>query len=99
MNLFYAEITITIGNHNVAPFWHSPWLNGMKPKDIAPLIFEVSTRKKWSVSQALHNNAWISKIKVDASLSIQHIHMYIQLWELLSNVSLVVEIDNSIVWH
>jgi hypothetical protein len=58
----------------------------MKPKDIAPLIFEVSTKKKWSGRQALHNIDWISKIKMDATISIQHIHEYIWLWELLNNV-------------
>jgi hypothetical protein len=40
MSLFYASTTITIGNSNIATFWNSPWLNGMKPKDIAPLIYE-----------------------------------------------------------
>jgi hypothetical protein len=57
MELFYAATTITIGNGNIAPFWHSPWLNGKKPKDIAPLIYEASTRKKWSVKQATLDNA------------------------------------------
>jgi hypothetical protein len=56
MSLFYACTTITIGNGKIAPFWDLPWLNGMMPKDIAPLIFEASTRNKWKVNQALHNN-------------------------------------------
>jgi hypothetical protein len=56
MSLFYAATTITIGNGSIAPFGDSPWLNGRMPKDIAPLIFVASTRKKWSVKQTLHNN-------------------------------------------
>jgi hypothetical protein len=44
--LFYACTTITIGNKEIAPFWDSHWLNGKKPRDIAPLIFEASIRKK-----------------------------------------------------
>jgi hypothetical protein len=36
------------------------WHNGKMPKDIAPLIFEASTREKQSAKQALHNKAWIS---------------------------------------
>jgi hypothetical protein len=39
MGIYYASSTITIGNHNIAPFWESPWLNGRRPKDIALLIF------------------------------------------------------------
>ena len=46
MNLFYACTTITLGNGKIAPFLDSPWLNGRKPMDIAPLIFKASTRKK-----------------------------------------------------
>jgi hypothetical protein len=69
MSLFYASTTITIENSNIATFWNSPWLNGMKPKDIAPLIYEVSTRKKWKVKHAMNDNARISEIRIDASLS------------------------------
>jgi hypothetical protein len=36
MNLFYASINPSIGNGKIAMFWHSPWLRGVKPKDIAP---------------------------------------------------------------
>jgi hypothetical protein len=64
MELFYASTTISIGNGEIAPFWDSSWLNGKKPKDIAPLIYEASTRKKWKVKHALTNNAWIAKIKI-----------------------------------
>jgi hypothetical protein len=64
MGLFYASTTISIGNGEIAPFWDSSWLNGKKPKDIGPLIYEASTRKKWKVKHALINNAWIAKIKI-----------------------------------
>jgi hypothetical protein len=80
MDRFFASTTITVGNGKIAPFWDSPWLNGRKPKNIDPLIYEVSTRTKWKVNQALLNDAWISKIKMDTSLTVQHIHEYIRLW-------------------
>jgi hypothetical protein len=53
MDLFYASTSISLGNDMIASFWDSPWLNDMKPKDIAPLIYEASTRKRWKVNQAL----------------------------------------------
>ena len=82
-----------------SPFWESPWLNGKKPKDIAPLIFEVSTRKKWTVKQALCNNAWISRIKLDAILTVQHIREYIELWVALREAPLREDIQDTIVWN
>jgi hypothetical protein len=36
MDLFYASTTITLGNGEKTPFWKAPWLNGLKPIDIAP---------------------------------------------------------------
>jgi hypothetical protein len=71
----------------------------MIPKDIAPLIFEASTRKKWKVNQALHNNEWIKKIKMDMELSLAHIHEYIRLWILLSDIHLVEDTNDSIIWN
>jgi hypothetical protein len=99
MNLFYAATTITIGNGNIALFWSSPWLNGTKPKDIAPLIYEASSKKRLTVKQAMLNNAWISNIKMDASLTIPHIHQYIRLWNELNGIHLRVDEEDNIVWN
>jgi hypothetical protein len=46
MDLFYAVTTITIGDRRIVSFWHSPWLASIKPKDIAPSIFAISSQKK-----------------------------------------------------
>jgi hypothetical protein len=35
MEIFYAATTITLGNGRKTPFWHAPWLEGKRPKDIA----------------------------------------------------------------
>jgi hypothetical protein len=45
MDIFSAVTTITLGNGKKTPFWQAPWLHGMKPIEIAPLIFEASKRK------------------------------------------------------
>jgi hypothetical protein len=51
MKFFYAATTISIGDGRIARFWHTPWLEGMKPKDTAPSIFTISTRKNFTVKQ------------------------------------------------
>jgi hypothetical protein len=99
MDRFFASTTITVGNGKIAPFWDSPWLNGRKPKNIDPLIYEVSTKKKWKVNQALLNDAWISKIKMDTNLTVQHIHEYIQLWVQLNDFHPNKEADDYISWN
>jgi hypothetical protein len=62
----------------IAPFWDLPCLKGEKPKNIAPLIFEASKKKKCIIAQALHNNGWVSNIKMDTNLTVPHIHEYLR---------------------
>jgi hypothetical protein len=50
MDLFYASINLTIGNGKAASFLHSPWIEGTKPKYIAPAIFNISKWKSFVVS-------------------------------------------------
>jgi hypothetical protein len=59
--LFAMGIKINIGNVMKALFWDGPWLDGRLLKDIIPLIFKGSKRKRCSNSKALHDNIWISK--------------------------------------
>jgi hypothetical protein len=63
MDLLYAATKI--GNREMACFWEAPWLNGEKSKYIAPLILMISTRTKWNIKTALHENGWVSKIKME----------------------------------
>jgi hypothetical protein len=37
----------------------SSWLNGEKPKGIAPLVSMSSKRKSWNVKAALIDNEWV----------------------------------------
>ncbi|XP_073367762.1 uncharacterized protein [Aegilops tauschii subsp. strangulata] len=99
LDFFYASTTITVGNGARTPFWDSPWLLGRKPKDIAPLIFEASSRKNWKVREALRNNAWILRIKPpSAVVSAEHIRQLFSLWMLLDEVLLDELTDDDISW-
>lgn len=98
MYFFYASTTISVGNGAKTPFWESPWLQGAKPKDVAPLIFEASMRKNWKVREALKNNDWILKINPSTTVSIEHIRQFFTLWMLLHNFHLDELSEDSIIW-
>jgi hypothetical protein len=98
MNIFYAATTITLGNGEKTPFWHAPWLDGNTQKDIAPLLFNLCKRKNWRISQALHEEAWIRKLANDATISLEHLSQFVQLWALINNVHLQEEIEDDITW-
>jgi hypothetical protein len=98
MEIFYATTTIILGNGRKTPFWHAPWVHGRKPKDIAPRIFDICKRKKWMVAQALHNDEWISKLSDSATISIEHLTEFVQLWDLIQRVHLEEGVDDDISW-
>ena len=95
LDLFNAATRVTIGNGAKASFWSSSWLNGTPPKDLAPLIFKASKRMNWTVQDALADNNWITDIAVDA-FTADHMEQYVCLWELLSDIQLHPDIEDSI---
>jgi hypothetical protein len=54
--LFGASTTITIGNGTKALFWEATWLDGLQPKDVAPLTSELSKRKNIMVHKDLEED-------------------------------------------
>ena len=89
--LFYAATTITMGDGQTTGFWHSPWFEGKKPKDVAPTIFAISSNKSKSVQEAMLDHRWIQWINMEARLSVQHIREFCELWEKISRVHLQVD--------
>jgi hypothetical protein len=70
----------------------------MRPKDIAPLIFELSKKKKCVVHMALGNNFWVSQINTQGGLSLEHIDQFYKLWEMLSDITLAPQRPDEIKW-
>jgi hypothetical protein len=68
------------------------------PKDIAPKIFELCKRKNWKVAQALHEDVWIKKLATEATLSIDHLTQFVQLWALIQGVHLNEDVEDDIIW-
>jgi hypothetical protein len=54
--LVYAATKITMRNGVKTPFWDAPWLNGLRPSDLALLVFMISLRKKWNPNMTLAND-------------------------------------------
>jgi hypothetical protein len=98
MDFFYAATTITIGDGHIASFWHAPWIEGRKPKDIAPSIFAISERKNFTVSKGIHQDFWISKINTNVGIMVNHLSEFVELWRRVSEVHLVEGTPDDIAW-
>lgn len=94
---FYASTTIMIGNGARTPFWDAPWVQGRKPRDIAPLIFEASQRKNWKIKDALKDDAWVAKIRISPAFSITHFRQFLELWATIHGFILV-DVEDGITW-
>ena len=86
--LFFAATTITVGDGRTTRLWYSPWLEGKKPKNIAPLVLASSSNKNKSVKEATQDQNWVHWIKIEDGLSVDHIAQFCTLWEKLSQVEL-----------
>jgi hypothetical protein len=96
--LFASSTKVTIGTGKKALFWEATWLEGMRPKDIAPLIFDRSKRRKCTVHKAMENDFWVAQINTHDGLSVEHIAQFYTLWEMLSNVHLDMDAMDKITW-
>lgn len=97
-DLFAAATKVTIGDGKKASFWEDPWLNGRRPKDIAPLIYKGSKRRKCTVNKALDNDSWTSNINTQDGLSLDHIIQFTNLWEMTHGIHLDPSTTDSILW-
>jgi hypothetical protein len=95
--LFAASTVVWIGNGKTARFWSSSWMNGSALKSLAPGLYKKSKRKKLSVYKALKRNRWITHIL--PLQSPQEIHEYVRLWEMLKDVQLVEDQEDTIRWR
>jgi hypothetical protein len=98
MELFYAATTITIGDGKMEKFWHTPWLHGRKPKEIASSIFAISKRKNFTVWEGLQQDFWINKPNSHKISTPNHIVDFVELWALVNEISLDEDTKDDIKW-
>jgi hypothetical protein len=60
----------------------------MWSKGVAPLIIELSEKKRSTICKARKNEFWVSQINTQNGLSINHITQFTKVWEMLENVHL-----------
>ena len=87
-----------IGDGNKVIFWESSWLEGLRPKDIAPKIFEISRKKGGMVAQALRYHHWIAQIDTQSALTLDHLQQFSASWEKLAGVVIQPGVKDSILW-
>jgi len=86
-----------VGKGNKALFWHSSWLNGSSPKNLAPHLFQNSRRKNLPVQKALHGNHWIDLVSpLTTGVEIRE---YAELWEVIQLQARDTNADDEITWR
>lgn len=85
-NIFASASKVQVGDGLRASFWESAWLDGIRPKDIAPKIYDISKKKNSSVHKALLNGFWISQVNVASGITSEHIVQFVALWDRLTHI-------------
>ena len=96
--LFAASTEIRIGDGRKISFWHTAWTAGRRPKDIAPDVYSMSTRKNRKLHEALADNRWIRDIALHPTISSQHLLQFIDLWLIVRDVHLSPGVADTIKW-
>lgn len=96
-SLVRQKTSTSVGDGTKMSFWNDAWAQGLRPKDFAPLIFNVSRRKNISLSEALLNHTWIRDLNMfSADVTEQHLVEYCRLWSMSQRISLQSGICDSI---
>jgi hypothetical protein len=94
--LFRASTVVSVGNGQTAHFWHSTWLTGVAPIDLAPDLFKLAWRKNNCVAVDLSNDNWTRGLW--RMTTAQEMAQFINLWELLQEVQLT-DASDTITWR
>jgi hypothetical protein len=89
---------ITLGDGKRTSFWSSGWIQGRRPRDIAPLLYAKTKKKKQMVAEALQNYTWIRDLDYRTGFTTAHLPQFITLWHLVIVVELQHEQEDQITW-
>jgi hypothetical protein len=80
--LFVKCTNITLGDGK------NPFSGTHRPKDITPLLFTKSTKKKRTIAAALHENTWIRDLNHRTGLMLAHLAEFATLRNLVRQTNL-----------
>lgn len=88
-----------MGNGRNTLFWTDKWLHGQSLDKLVPHLFgSISTQvKKRTVHKALTNTRWVTDIR--GSLTLAVLTEYLDSWDLLAEVNLQPEVNDSHTWQ
>jgi hypothetical protein len=95
--LLFAASTVIHGVRT--SFWHSGWVAGRRPKDIALDVCAISKRKNRCLRDALTANQWIRDINTNTNITVNHIQQFVELWGVTENVQLDPNSADTITWR
>jgi len=79
--LFEIATKIAIGDGRKASFWESSWIDGYRARDIAPLVYDICRKKKFTICKGMEQNFWVSQINTQGGLTVENIEQFAKLWE------------------
>ena len=89
-----------VGDGACTLFWKDRWINGQQVADLAPQIFAIVNKRnanKRTVLEALTNHGWIADIQ--GALTVGIITEFLALWDILSEVTLQLGVEDAHVWR
>ena len=97
--MFAASTTISIGDGAKTSFWHAAWVQGRRPKDIAPAIFDISRKKNRTLKEAFAEHTWIKDINLHAPITVVHLQQFVELWFIVHATVLRKGTEDKITWR
>ena len=80
-------------------FWENAWLQGRRPRDIAPVVYNISKRKNRSLREALVNSNWVCDLDLhNQRFSAIYFSEYCDLWRQVSQTTLQPDTSDNIDW-
>ncbi|XP_051189869.1 uncharacterized protein [Lolium perenne] len=96
MALFRASTKITIGNGELASFWHDNWFGRGLLSLWAPNLFKIASRQNRTVAKEMSDNNWIRSVTTISTPT--QLAQYLELWDIIQSITLIPEQPDSISW-